>query len=108
MPTSADDEDPLRHLDEIRRVPGGPRVRLGQTRCRRDRRRAPRRHHDRLTRRHALLLFALVEILIGAYAAVSIPLFQDVLLGIQGVLRSHHTASLTASHGVRVWVLVGG
>jgi len=36
---------------------------------------------DRLTRRHALLLFALVEILIGAYAAISIPLFHDVLLG---------------------------
>ncbi len=36
---------------------------------------------DRLSRRRALLLFALVEILIGAYAAVSIPLFHDVLLG---------------------------
>jgi len=36
---------------------------------------------DRLPRRRALLLFALVEVLIGAYAAISIPLFQDVLLG---------------------------
>jgi len=36
---------------------------------------------DRLTKRQALLLFALVEILIGAYAAVSIPIFHDVLLG---------------------------
>lgn len=36
---------------------------------------------DRLPRRQALLLFAFVEILIGAYAAVSIPIFHDVLLG---------------------------
>jgi spermidine synthase/predicted MFS family arabinose efflux permease len=36
---------------------------------------------DRVPRRRALLLFALVEILIGAYAAVSIPIFHDVLLG---------------------------
>jgi spermidine synthase len=36
---------------------------------------------DRLQRRQALLLFAGVEILIGAYAAISIPLFHDVLLG---------------------------
>ena len=36
---------------------------------------------DRLPRRQALLLFAFVEILIGAYAAVSIPIFHDFLLG---------------------------
>lgn len=36
---------------------------------------------DRLPRRQALLLFAFVEILIGAYAAVSIPIFHDLLLG---------------------------
>ena len=52
---------------------------------------------DRLSRRRALLLFALVEILIGAYAAVSIPLFHDVLLGMLIELSRSRTLTFAAA-----------